>query len=400
MFDEKLLSRVLIDQGIYSNEEFARLLTESKKTHENLESYLLRKKYLSETKIYQLLAQILNLSFTNPLPEQIPDETLLLIPEGFAISHSLVAYKEEYPNIFLATSNPNSLSLVVRDYIAMRTKRTPKITITSPNNIHKVLRKYPHSKKQNASFYLPPIQPQEEKKSHAPRTLKELGIFTDMENHLKQALSSCPGIIFITGEKQSGKTTLLQTLLNLFEKENHVIYTMETKHSLIDSTVSQIQKQKSIEDYLSVFSTLLHCDSTLFFIDGLYDFSIMQEALRAAESGRTVLISWEAPTLGSAFLELSKNGVPFSRFQKSMILAMETHLMKRICSQCIEPAREKGYRGKGCAMCDQNGFRGYIGTFSIEVHNPDPKLFLSMENDLQKKVELGLIAHEDALSFS
>ncbi len=399
MLDEKLLSRMLVDEDIYTKEEFSHFLHESERTHENLESYLLRKKYLSVEKMYELLARVFNLSFISSLPEEIPDEILFLIPEGFAISHSLLAYKQENGKIYLATSNPNSLSLMVRDYIATLTKLSPKIAITTPVNIQKKLKKYPPLNKHRALSKVSSIQPQKEKEIRAPRTLTELGIFKHTENRLKQMLSARPGIIFITGPKNSGKTTLLQTLLNHFKKKDHVIYSFASNPVHVDPEISQIKRQKSVEDYVSLFSSLLRGDSTLFLVDGLYDISIIKEALRAAESGRTVLLSWEAPTLGSAFLELNHKGIPFPRFRKSITLAIETHTLERICRECIKPVSPIGYEGKGCSLCSQTGKNGSIGVFEIELPNNAPKLLLSLENDIRKKIELGCIAHDTANAF-
>lgn len=203
--------------------------------------------------------------------------------------------------------------------------------------------------------------------------LSEYGLSQKDINALNNLLAEKRGLILIGSPLNSGKTTLIRTLLSLAanpEKSSFYLATSEVK------TVNGVQFQRlKGEELVDAIEGLTRQDVDLVGIDEIDSPEAAKAALKLAENSLTIA-TFEASNVVDAISRLLKSGIePFS-LSWTLKAVLSTRLLARNCPDCREEYRSplSGnkvvkrfiseetvlYRSRGCEQCDNTGTQGYV----------------------------------------
>lgn len=276
-----------------------------------------------------------------------------------------------------------------------------------------------------------------------PLSLEELGMFEDHTKLIKEAIRKTFGMILVTGPTGCGKTTTLYSMLNMLNKPEVNIVTVEDPIEYDMKYVNQTQINPAAGvSFASALRELVRQDPNIIMVGEIRDQETAEIAVQSALTGHLVLSSLhtnDAPTAVPRLLDMKV--VPF--LAAAVINLVEAQrLVRRICLGCISSykpeealvdtiitqLKELGldstykvpnrlYRGSGCGSCGGTGYKGRLGIYEIlEVNeglrtliaSPDFTLdalrkmtkelgMITMFEDGLRKVERGLTTIEEVL---
>jgi type IV pilus assembly protein PilB len=126
--EEKQLKDFIVDSGIVSRADVTDALAESKKQNSNLGKVLVMKGKISNDDLRRMQAYILGIPFVDLKDKKLPFDTLSLIPEPIARSHSIVAFRKDGSSLEVAMLDTDDLKAI--DFIKKKTgmKILPRLT--------------------------------------------------------------------------------------------------------------------------------------------------------------------------------------------------------------------------------------------------------------------------------
>ena len=226
-------------------------------------------------------------------------------------------------------------------------------------------------------------------KSSLTLTLDSLG-FPDRELRLSKELIISPyGIILVTGPTGSGKTTTLYAALQLLNKENVNIMTVEDPVEYQFPGMRQVHvNPKSGLTFAVAVRSFLRQDPNIIMVGEIRDRETAEIAVQSALTGHLVLSTIHTNDAATVFPRLINMGVEPFLISSALLGVIAQRLARRICEKCKEeyvPSDEvlktlglenmiaqgvKFSRGKGCQHCNQSGFKGRLGIFELLCVTP------------------------------
>ncbi|HTY39816.1 MAG TPA: GspE/PulE family protein, partial [Candidatus Paceibacterota bacterium] len=225
-----------------------------------------------------------------------------------------------------------------------------------------------------------------------PMSLEELGMLPGTAAIVDDGLRKTFGMILVCGPTGCGKTTTLYALLNMLNKPNVNIVSIEDpiEYNMRYVNQSQINPQSGIT-FASGLRALLRQDPNIVLVGEVRDVETANIAVQAALTGHLLLSSLhtnDAPTAIPRLFDLQIQ--PFL-VASTLNLVIAQRLVRRICRTCIYsdkpdqalqaslreqlvqmevPSPEALiptmiYRGKGCASCNGSGYRGRLGIYEV-----------------------------------
>jgi type IV pilus assembly protein PilB len=192
------------------------------------------------------------------------------------------------------------------------------------------------------------------------------------------------GIVLVTGPTGSGKTTTLYGALNeLNSIEDKLITTEDPVEYEIDGIV-QIPIDPAIGNtFAHCLRSILRQDPDIILVGEIRDLETAEIAVQASLTGHLVFSTLHTNDAPSAVTRLRDMGIPPFLITATLEGILAQRLVRKICQECREetmPAMEqladleltpddvigkKFYRGRGCANCNNTGFRGRTGLFEL-----------------------------------
>ena len=228
-------------------------------------------------------------------------------------------------------------------------------------------------------------------KSGLSLDLKVLGFEEhDLDRFLK-AIHSPYGIILVTGPTGSGKTTTLYSALSTLNTPDRQIITIEDPVEYNIEGINQVQVNREVGlDFANALRAFLRQSPDVILVGEIRDSETAEIAIRAALTGHLVFSTIhtnDAPTTIDRLIDL---GIQPYLIASSVILIQAQRLVRRVCKNCKKevsydpelikelgiPEEEipdmKFYKGAGCEICNNTGYKGRIGIY--EVMSITPKL--------------------------
>ncbi len=197
--------------------------------------------------------------------------------------------------------------------------------------------------------------------------LFDLGDLGFSEEHLRQVeelIAQPHGILFVTGPTGSGKSTTLYACLSRLNERSRKIITIEdpVEYELPGITQTQVQPAIGLSFARSLSSMLRH-DPDVMMIGEVRDRETAEIAVQTAMTGHLVLSTLHTNDAASGAVRLLDMGVDPYLVTSTVRAFIAQRLVRVICRQCREqvegqdPAR---WRGRGCRVCGQTGYRGRV----------------------------------------
>jgi len=214
--------------------------------------------------------------------------------------------------------------------------------------------------------------------------LDNIGLREDDMKMLKNLINLPHGIIVVTGPTGSGKTTTLYSALNYANDIRWKIITTEDpiEYELDGIIQCQINEEIGVT-YGSLLRSILRQDPDTILVGEIRDLDTAQISVEAALTGHLVFSTLHTNDAPSAITRLIDLGAEPFLICASLEAIVAQRLVRKICLKCKEeivPTEEmlmeigltpddiqgkKFCWGKGCANCNNTGYRGRLAIFEI-----------------------------------
>jgi type IV pilus assembly protein PilB len=221
-------------------------------------------------------------------------------------------------------------------------------------------------------------------KSALQLDMTKLGFEESSLADLKNAIHKPVGMILVTGPTGSGKTTTLYSVLSELNKETENIITAEDPIEYNFMGINQVQMHEEIGlTFASALRAFLRQDPDIIMVGEIRDFETAQIAVQAALTGHLVLSTVHTNDAPGTITRLIDMGIEPFLISSAVILIVAQRLVRKICMDCREPIKvhpqlliDLGvppdevktfptYKGKGCPICNNTGYKGRIGLYEV-----------------------------------
>jgi type II secretory ATPase GspE/PulE/Tfp pilus assembly ATPase PilB-like protein len=224
----------------------------------------------------------------------------------------------------------------------------------------------------------------------------------------RRVLRNPAGIVFVIGPTGSGKTTTLYSALAELSDRSVNISTIEDPIELRLPGITQTQVHAKIDlDFSRMLRALLRQDPDVILIGEIRDVETARIAAEAALTGHLVLATLHANTAPEAVVRLMDMGIDPYLLAPTVTGILSQRLAARICENCKEPYAPSPevlrryfddpelpevtfYRGRGCHVCNQTGYKGRIAFHELLIINRRMRTLISKrasQEDLAKAGE-------------
>ena len=202
--------------------------------------------------------------------------------------------------------------------------------------------------------------------------LNSMGFDAAQLEHVRKAIFSPYGLVFITGPTGSGKSTSLYAILNEIKDASKNIVTVEDPVEYKMAGVNQVQIKPEIGlTFAAALRSFLRQDPDIMLVGEVRDLETAQICIRSALTGHLVLTTLHTNDAPSAVSRLMDIGIEPYMLAPSLLVVIAQRLIRKLCPDCKEAyeptaAQLKGasikaeliYRPKGCAKCNNTGYKG------------------------------------------
>ncbi len=222
------------------------------------------------------------------------------------------------------------------------------------------------------------------------------------------------GMVLVTGPTGSGKTNTLYSALQSLNTTETNIMTAEDPVEFNLPGINQVQMKEQIGlNFATALRSFLRQDPNIVLVGEIRDFETAEIAIKAALTGHLVLSTLHTNDAPSTISRLVNMGIEPFLVATSVNIIQAQRLIRRICKDCKEEVSTlpealvevgfskedapniKTYKGKGCATCNNTGFKGRVGLYEVmEITDELRELIIigASSIELRKKaVELGML---------
>jgi type IV pilus assembly protein PilB len=191
-------------------------------------------------------------------------------------------------------------------------------------------------------------------------------------------------MILVTGPTGSGKTVSLYSALNILNKPEVNISTVEDPVEIQVTGINQVNMNpKTGLTFASALRSFLRQDPDIIMVGEIRDLETAEIAVKAAQTGHLVLSTLHTNDAPQSLTRLANMGVAPFNIASSVLLIMAQRLTRKLCVHCRavedlprEALIEEGftqddidegltiYRAVGCERCT-GGYKGRIGIFQV-----------------------------------
>ncbi len=218
--------------------------------------------------------------------------------------------------------------------------------------------------------------------SNAQRSLDDLGMDGSARARFETSFRQAYGAVLVTGPTGSGKsTTLYAALSDLNEVEKKIITIEDPVEYRIDG-VNQINvNRKAGLDFATGLRSILRADPDIVMVGEIRDAETARIAIEAALTGHMMLTTLHTNDAPGAIARLTEMGIETFLTASAVDCVVAQRLARKLCSTCksrkvISPAalteagvrvgaEVEGYEPVGCARCNQSGYQGRVGIYSV-----------------------------------
>ena len=214
--------------------------------------------------------------------------------------------------------------------------------------------------------------------------LPQLGFLSDDQAKFERLIGLPDGVILVTGPTGSGKTTTLYACLGQINRPDKKLITVEDPVEYQMSGINQVQVNRAVGlDFSAALRSILRQAPNIVMIGEIRDHETAEIAMEAALTGHLVFSTLHTNDAPSAVTRLTDIGIKPFLVASALRAAMAQRLCRAICEKCrhehIPTDRErkmlgnmarnidnmKMFKGAGCPVCGQSGYKGRKGLFEI-----------------------------------
>jgi type IV pilus assembly protein PilB len=213
-----------------------------------------------------------------------------------------------------------------------------------------------------------------------------IGIAGDDLRKYMTLVRSQSGVILIVGPTGSGKSSTMYTMIRELNTEQVNLVTLEDPVEYNISGINQVQiHEKSGMTFAGGLRSILRQDPDIIAVGEIRDGETAEIAMRAAITGHLVLSTLHTNSSSAAIDRLRDIGCEPYLISAALRGVISQRLVRKICPHCRQeytPSTEEldaiglrpdsghsFFRGVGCPMCFNTGYRGRTGVFEVLLIN-------------------------------
>ncbi len=243
--------------------------------------------------------------------------------------------------------------------------------------------------------------------------LESVGMDAPTLKKFREVIWRPNGIVLVTGPTGSGKTTTLYSALNELNSIEDKLITTEDPVEYDMEGIVQVPIDPDIGNtFAHILRSILRQDPDKILVGEIRDLETAQIAVQASLTGHLVFSTLHTNDAPSTITRMKDMGVPTFLITATVEAILAQRLVRKVCVQCREeymPPREilddlelasdqvrghRFYRGAGCEVCNNTGYKGRVGLFELMI----------MSNDLRDMImanaqadELRQLAHKQGM---
>jgi type II secretory ATPase GspE/PulE/Tfp pilus assembly ATPase PilB-like protein len=247
-----------------------------------------------------------------------------------------------------------------------------------------------------------------------PIPLDKLGLSKRNNAKLKELVAKPYGLFFVCGPTGSGKTTTLHSALGYINTPETKIWTAEDPVEITQKGLRQVQVNKKAGlDFPMVMKAFLRADPDVIMVGEMRDKETVSIGIEASLTGHLVFATLHTNSAPESIVRLLDMGMDPFNFADALLGILAQRLGKRLCGDCKEAytpdanevksmlteyclelkntaswkkdpeaafkaiyqewlkefGNDKGqltlYRAKGCAKCNDSGYKGRVGLHEL-----------------------------------
>jgi type IV pilus assembly protein PilB len=233
--------------------------------------------------------------------------------------------------------------------------------------------------------------------------MTKLGFEPESLVKFKRNIERPYGMVLVTGPTGSGKTNTLYSALQSLNTTETNIMTAEDPVEFNLMGINQVQMKEQIGlNFAAALRSFLRQDPNIVLVGEIRDFETAEIAIKAALTGHLVLSTLHTNDAPSTISRLMNMGIEPFLVATSVNLIQAQRLIRRVCTECKEAvptpaealieigftpdeAREvKIFKGRGCAKCNNTGYKGRVGLYEV----------MEITDDIRELILIGASALE------
>jgi len=245
--------------------------------------------------------------------------------------------------------------------------------------------------------------------------MTRLGFEVDSLKCFERAIFRPYGMVLVTGPTGSGKTNTLYSSIARVNTPETNIMTAEDPVEFNLHGINQVQMKESIGlNFAAALRSFLRQDPNIILVGEIRDFETAEIAVKAALTGHLVLSTLHTNDAPSTINRLMNMGIEPFLVATSVNLICAQRLIRRLCKECkealhlppqalaeigftaAEAPKIKAYKGRGCGVCNNTGYKGRVGLYEVmEISDEVRELILCGASTVElrrKAIELGMLS--------
>ncbi|MBD3585670.1 type II secretion system ATPase GspE [Salinimonas sp. HHU 13199] len=220
-------------------------------------------------------------------------------------------------------------------------------------------------------------------KNNARLNLAGLGMTKANRDKFDDLIRKPHGIILVTGPTGSGKSTTLYAGLSEINSKDRNILTVEDPIEFDLAGIGQTQVNPRVDmTFARGLRAILRQDPDVVMVGEIRDAETAQIGVQASLTGHLVLSTLHTNTAAGAITRLEDMGIEPFLLSSSLLAVLSQRLVRTLCPECKEPHQPSAqqaevlgvsdlssypdiYIPKGCAACNQTGYRGRTGIHEL-----------------------------------
>jgi type IV pilus assembly protein PilB len=219
-------------------------------------------------------------------------------------------------------------------------------------------------------------------KDNAQRSLDELGMDGDARSRFEFSFHQAYGAVLVTGPTGSGKSTTLYAALQDLNQIDKKIITIEDPVEYQIDGINQINvNRKAGLDFATGLRSILRADPDIVMVGEIRDGETARIAVEAALTGHMMLSTLHTNDAPGAITRLTKMGIEAFLIASAVDCVVAQRLARKLCTHCkrrtiipVQALADAGlrvgadveaYEPVGCARCNNSGYRGRAGLYSV-----------------------------------